>query len=153
MLAHVLHAIDYPLDVGLGATRDVAKNRGVVRSHDRPQVGKAGELDAEVGPWSVGPMLFQRSAAFTANIHAQQLAGDAAKPGFHDNFASAACTMLAEACRAPKEQSRFSELLADTLGVYLLQRQEYRRDAASAPDGFGRYLLLRAIERMETGTA
>ena len=85
MLAHIADAADDPLDVALGAARNVAEQGGVVRPHDGEEVGEARELHAEIRFRPVGPMLLKRYASLAADIDPQEFAGDAVKTGGIDN--------------------------------------------------------------------
>jgi len=75
------------------------------------------------------------------------------RPGFHDAFASSACTTLAnEAARGGGGRTRFAELLADTLGVYLAQHASRRGDTSALTREFAADLE-KTLERMEASIA
>jgi len=99
-----------------------------------------------------GPAL-ERIAAETG-ISAHEVSRLPFRPGFHDAFASSACAMLAEeASRATGERSRFAELLANTLAVYLVEHRERRREALGAGNVFGGPSLEKALDRIEASIA
>jgi AraC family transcriptional regulator len=89
-----------------------------------------------------------------AGISAREAARLPFRPGFHDAFASSACTLLAqEACRPPARPSSFAERLADTLAVYLVQQRDGCRRGVIAAEGSAVSLLEKALDRIEASIA
>ena len=100
-----------------------------------------------------GAPALERIASETG-IPAGEVARLPFRPGFHDAFAGSACAMLAEeASRSSGGRSRFAELLANTLAVYLVERRAERREALPGTDVFAGPVLEKALDRIETSIA
>lgn len=101
-----------------------------------------------------GASALERIARETG-IPSAELARLPFRPGFHDAFASSACATLAgEAARAgPGARTRFAEILAETLGVYLAQHASREPDTSSLVQPVAADLRERAIDRIEASIA
>jgi AraC family transcriptional regulator len=101
-----------------------------------------------------GASALERIARETG-IPSAELARLPFRPGFHDAFASSACATLAdEAARAgPGARTRFAEILAETLGVYLAQHASQPPDTSSLVQPVAPDLRERAIDRIEASIA
>jgi len=76
------------------------------------------------------------------------------RPGFHDAFASSACTTLAdEAVHAGGRRTRFAGLLAETLGVYLAQHARRHPESSALTEGFAGSLREKTLARIEASIA
>ena len=101
-----------------------------------------------------GASALERIARETG-IPSAELARLPFRPGFHDAFASSACATLAEeaARSGPGARTRFAEILAETLGVYLAQHASRQPDTSSLVQPVAPDLRERAIDRIEASIA
>src|SRR5438876_8876618 len=74
--AHVAQEIGHPIDVPLDAAGNVAEGGGVVWPDQGEEVGKTGDLQAEIGLWPVRPLVLQPLPAEPADIDPVEGAGD-----------------------------------------------------------------------------
>jgi AraC family transcriptional regulator len=88
-----------------------------------------------------------------AGIPPGELARLPFRPGFHDAFASSACTTLAQEAARGGARARFAELLSQALGVYLAQHAGHPRDASALTQVFTGHLLERTLDRIEASIA
>jgi len=84
-----------------------------------------------------------------AEIPSGELARLPFRPGFHDAFASSACTALAKEAAGGGGRTRFAELLAETLGVYLAQHAGQPRDVSALTQVVAGDLFERTLDRIE----
>ena len=88
-----------------------------------------------------------------AGIRSGELSRLPFRPGFHDAFASSACTTLAEEAARGGSRGRFAELLAEALGVYLAQHAGEPREVNALTQEFTGDLFEKALDRIEGSIA
>ena len=100
-----------------------------------------------------GAPALERIASKTG-ICSRELARLPFRPGFHDAFASSACSTLAEeAARRGGGRTGFAELLAQTLGVYLAEYANRREGASELTEEFPGDLLEKILDRIDASIA
>src|SRR5262245_46133226 len=85
LLPHVAQQVGDPVDVLLDAARDVAEGGGIVRPHQRQHVGEAGDLQAEIGARTIGPLVLEAQPAAPADVDAVEGASDGIEAGGVDD--------------------------------------------------------------------
>ena len=111
MVAQEVHAVGYPVDVLFDGYEHVAHHRRAAGAGNGEHVGKAGDAETEIGARAIGPFLFEREAAGTANIEVDDGAGHGIEAGSeHDAIEGAFLIAGAYALRRDLEQRRLTHI-------------------------------------------